>query len=142
MLVLAIESSCDETAASVCRDGREILADVVYSQADMHALYGVVPEIASRRHIEKVSLVAEQAMAQAGVPLSALDAVGATCAPGLIGALLVGANFAKGCALSLGVPFVPVHHIRTCRGQLSGVSRACAAVSRAGRVGGAPCCLT
>lgn len=113
MLVLAIESSCDETAASVCRDGREILSNVVYSQADMHALYGgVVPEIASRRHIEKVSLVAEQAMAQAGVPFSALDAVAATCAPGLIGALLVGANFAKACALSLGVPFVPVHHIR------------------------------
>lgn len=113
MLVLAIESSCDETAASVCRDGREILSDVVYSQADMHALYGgVVPEIASRRHIEKVSLVAEQAMAQAGVSFSALDAVAATCAPGLIGALLVGANFAKACALSLGVPFVPVHHIR------------------------------
>ena len=112
-LILAIESSCDETACAVSRDGREILADVVYSQADMHALYGgVVPEIASRKHIEKVSLVAEQAVKQAGVRLSDLDAVAATCAPGLIGALLVGANFAKAAALALNVPFVPVHHIR------------------------------
>ena len=104
-LILAVESSCDETACAVSRDGREILADVVYSQADMHALYGgVVPEIASRKHIEKVSLVAQQALEQAGVSRRELDAVAATCAPGLIGALLVGANFAKGvswtCPLS------------------------------------------
>ena len=112
-LILAVESSCDETACAVSRDGREILADVVYSQADMHALYGgVVPEIASRKHIEKISLVAQQALEQAGVSRSQLDAVAATCAPGLIGALLVGANFAKGVSLALGVPFVPVHHIR------------------------------
>ena len=112
-LILAIESSCDETACAVSRDGREILADVVYSQADMHALYGgVVPEIASRKHIEKVSLVAEQALRQAGVRREALDAVAATCAPGLIGALLVGANFAKAAAMALDRPFVPVHHIR------------------------------
>lgn len=112
-LILAVESSCDETACAVSRDGREILADVVYSQAEMHALYGgVVPEIASRKHIEKVSLVAEQACRQAGIVPGQLDAVAATCAPGLIGALLVGANFAKGAALALGVPFVPVHHIR------------------------------
>lgn len=112
-LILAIESSCDETACAISRDGREILADVIYSQADMHALYGgVVPEIASRKHIEKVSLVAEQAVRQAGVKLSDIDAVAATCAPGLIGALLVGANFAKAAALALSVPFVPVHHIR------------------------------
>ncbi len=112
-LILAIESSCDETACAISKDGREILADIVYSQADMHALYGgVVPEIASRKHIEKVSLVAEQACRQAGVALSRLDAVAATCAPGLIGALLVGANFAKAAALALDVPFVPVHHIR------------------------------
>ena len=105
-LILAIESSCDETACAVSRDGREILADVVYSQADMHALYGgVVPEIASRKHIEKVSLVAEQAVKQAGVRLSDLDAVAATCAPGLIGALLVGANFAKAAALAKYVAF-------------------------------------
>ena len=113
MIILAIESSCDETAAAVSRNGREILSDVVYSQADMHALYGgVVPEIASRQHAEKVSLVAEEALRQAGIGRADIDAVAATCAPGLIGALLVGANFAKACALALGVPFIPVHHIR------------------------------
>ena len=113
MLILALESSCDETAAAVSRNGREILADVVYSQADMHALYGgVVPEIASRKHIEKVSLVAAEALKQAGVTADQLDAVAATCAPGLIGALLVGANFAKGFALARDLPFVPVHHLR------------------------------
>lgn len=113
MIILAIESSCDETAASVSRDGREILSDVVYSQADMHALYGgVVPEIASRKHIEKVSLVAEQALSRAGLRPAQLDAVAATCAPGLIGALLVGANFAKAAALALQKPFIPVHHLR------------------------------
>ncbi len=113
MLILAIESSCDETAAAISRDGREILADVIYSQADMHAEYGgVVPEIASRKHIEKVSLVVEQALKQAGIKAGELDAVAATCAPGLIGALLVGANFGKAAALSLNVPFIPVHHIR------------------------------
>jgi len=112
-LILAIESSCDETACAISRDGREILADVIYSQADMHALYGgVVPEIASRKHAEKISLVAEQAVKQAGIKLSDIDAVAATCAPGLIGALLVGANFAKATALALNKPFVPVHHIR------------------------------
>ena len=112
-LILAFESSCDETACAISRDGREILADVVYSQADMHALYGgVVPEIASRKHVEKISLVAEQAVKQAGIKLSHIDAVAATCAPGLIGALLVGANFAKATALALNKPFVPVHHIR------------------------------
>ena len=113
MLILAIESSCDETAAAVSLDGRKILSDVVYSQVDMHALYGgVVPEIASRKHIEKVSLVAKQAMEQANIKPCDLDAVAATCAPGLIGALLVGANYAKGVAMSLHKPFVPVHHIR------------------------------
>ena len=113
MLILAIESSCDETAASVCRDGRTVLSDVVFSQADMHREYGgVVPEIASRRHVEKVSLVAEQALTKAGITLNQLDAVGATCGPGLIGALLVGSHFAKGCAIALHIPFIPVHHIR------------------------------
>jgi len=113
MIILAIESSCDETAASISRDGREILSDVVYSQADMHALYGgVVPEIPSRKHIEKISLVVEEAITKAGIKKSDIDAVAATCAPGLIGALLVGANFAKAAALALGVPFIPVHHIR------------------------------
>lgn len=113
MIILAVESSCDETAASISRNGREILADVVYSQADMHALYGgVVPEIASRKHIEKISLVVEEALEQAGIKKGDIDAVAATCAPGLIGALLVGANFAKAAALALNVPFIPVHHIR------------------------------
>ncbi len=113
MKILAIESSCDETAASVSLDGRTILSDVVYSQADMHALYGgVVPEIASRKHIEKISLVADQALKTAGLTLADIDAVAATCAPGLIGALLVGANFAKACAQALDKPFIPVHHIR------------------------------
>lgn len=113
MILLAIESSCDETAAAVSRNGREILSDVVYSQAEMHALYGgVVPEIASRQHAEKVTLVAEEALRRACVDRRDLDAVAATCAPGLIGALLVGANFAKACALALDVPFIPVHHIR------------------------------
>ena len=113
MIILAIESSCDETAASVSLDGRKILSDVVYSQVDMHALYGgVVPEIASRKHIEKISLVAEKAIKEAGIDKKDIDAVAATCAPGLIGALLVGANFAKAAALALDVPFVPVHHIK------------------------------
>lgn len=113
MIILAVESSCDETAASVSLDGRTILSDVIYSQADMHALYGgVVPEIASRKHIEKISLVADEAIKKAGIKKSDIDAVGATCAPGLIGALLVGSNFAKAMALSLNVPFIPVHHIR------------------------------
>ena len=113
MLILALESSCDETAASVSRDGREILSNVVYSQIDMHALYGgVVPEIASRKHAEKITAVAAEAVRQAGIEWSDLDAVAATCAPGLICALLVGANFAKACSLMLNVPFIPVHHIR------------------------------
>ena len=113
MLILAIESSCDETAAAVSLDGRKILSDVVYSQADMHAEFGgVVPEIASRKHIEKISLVAQKVLSDAHIGAKDLDAVAATCAPGLIGALLVGANFAKGAALALGKPFIPVHHIR------------------------------
>ena len=113
MLILALESSCDETAASVSRDGREILSNVVYSQIDMHALYGgVVPEIASRKHAEKITAVAAEAVRQAGISFEDLDAVAATCAPGLIGALLVGANFAKAASLMLDVPFIPVHHIR------------------------------
>lgn len=113
MLILGIESSCDETAASVSLDGRRILSNVVYSQIDMHALYGgVVPEIASRKHAEKITAVVREAVRQAGIEFSDLDAVAATCAPGLIGALLVGANFAKACSLMLEKPFVPVHHIR------------------------------
>lgn len=113
MIILAFESSCDETAAAISRNGREILSDVVYSQADMHLKYGgVVPEIASRKHIEKIRYVAEEAVKNAGLCLHDIDAVAATCAPGLIGALLVGANYAKACAMALEVPFIPVHHIR------------------------------
>ena len=113
MLILGIESSCDETAAAVSLDGRTILSNTVYSQIDMHALYGgVVPEIASRKHVEKITAVVSEAMDKAGVSFKDLDAVAATCAPGLIGALLVGANFAKACSLMIGKPFVPVHHIR------------------------------
>ena len=113
MKILAIESSCDETAASVSENGRTILSNVVLSQADMHAVFGgVVPEIASRRHIEGVVGVTEEALRQAGVTPEELDAVGVTYAPGLIGALLVGVNFAKAYALARNLPLVPVHHIR------------------------------
>ena len=113
MRILAIESSCDETAAAVIEDGRKILSNIVDSQVETHALYGgVVPEIASRRHMEAVVRVTELALREAGMVAAELDAVAATCAPGLIGALLVGANFAKAYAYALGKPFIPVHHIR------------------------------
>ena len=113
MNILAIESSCDETAAAVVRDGRTVLSDAIASQADMHALYGgVVPEIASRKHIEAISGLADQALLQAGVTRADIDAVAVTYAPGLIGALLVGVNFAKSAAFGLNVPIVPVHHVR------------------------------
>lgn len=113
MLILAIESSCDETAVAVTRNGREVLADEIFSQADMHALYGgVVPEIASRNHITVISRLAESALTKAGIERRDIDAVAVTYAPGLIGALLVGVNFAKGTAMSLNVPLIPVHHVR------------------------------
>ena len=113
MLILAFESSCDETAASVTLDGRTVLADEIYSQADMHALYGgVVPEIASRNHITVISKLADSALKKAGITKNDLDAIAVTYAPGLIGALLVGVNFAKGAAMSLDLPLIPVHHIR------------------------------
>ena len=113
MLILGIESSCDETAVSVARDGREILSNCILSQIDMHAIYGgVVPEIASRKHIEAIAGLAEQALQEAGVTRKELDAIAVTYAPGLIGALLVGVNFAKAAALALGIPLIPVHHIR------------------------------
>ena len=113
MLILGIESSCDETAASVSRDGREILSNVVLSQVDMHAIYGgVVPEIASRSHVEGIHGVVSRALEDAGITVADLDAIAVTYAPGLIGALLVGVNFAKGLAFSAGKPLVPVHHIR------------------------------
>ena len=113
MLILAVESSCDETAVALVRDGRELLTDQVFSQADLHAVYGgVVPEIASRSHIEVIYQLADRALSVAGLTRGDIDAVAATYAPGLIGALLVGVNFAKSLAFGLGVPLIPVHHIR------------------------------
>ena len=113
MIILAIESSCDETAVALVRDGREVLTDQVFSQADLHAIYGgVVPEIASRSHVEVISQLADRALAVTGLTRGDIDAVAVTCAPGLIGALLVGVNFAKSAALALGVALIPVHHVR------------------------------
>ena len=113
MNILAVESSCDETAVAVVRDGRTVLSDAIASQADMHAIYGgVVPEIASRKHIEAIAGLADQALEQAGLGRGDIDAVAVTYAPGLIGAVLVGVNFAKAAAYALGVPLIPVHHIR------------------------------
>lgn len=113
MDILAIESSCDETAAAVIRDGREIISSVVATQIEEHKLYGgVVPEIASRRHCESIVGVVDEALQKAGKTAAEVDAVAVSYAPGLIGALLVGVNFAKGLALSLGKPLIPVHHIR------------------------------
>ena len=115
MKILAIESSCDETAAAVVEDGTKVLSSVVATQIAEHRLYGgVVPEIASRRHCEAIVGVVDEALAQAGAGgIDAVDAVAVTYAPGLIGALLVGVNFAKGLALSAGKPLIPVHHIRS-----------------------------
>ncbi len=113
MIILSIESSCDETAVAVTC-GREILSSVVATQIAEHRKYGgVVPEIASRRHSEAISAVCNEALEQAGITYSGIDAVAVTYAPGLIGALLVGVNFAKGLAMSLGVPLIPVHHLRS-----------------------------
>lgn len=113
MNILAFESSCDETAAAVVRDGREVLSDCIASQVELHRIYGgVVPEIASRKHIEAIYGLADEALRQAGLTRRELDAVAVTCAPGLIGAVLVGVNFAKAAALALGLPLIPVHHIR------------------------------
>ncbi len=113
MKILAFESSCDETAAAVVEDGRTVLSSVIASSADMHAVYGgVVPEIASRKHVEAISGLAEEALRQAGVRRTDIDAVAVTYAPGLIGALLVGVSFAKSAAYALGVPLIPVHHVR------------------------------
>ncbi|MCL2022811.1 MAG: tRNA (adenosine(37)-N6)-threonylcarbamoyltransferase complex transferase subunit TsaD [Oscillospiraceae bacterium] len=111
--ILAIESSCDETAAAVVADGRRLLSSAVASQIDAHQRFGgVVPEIASRMHTEAIALVVTQAMEEADIDYSDLDAVAVTAAPGLIGALLVGLNFAKGLCMATGLPLVPVHHLR------------------------------
>ena len=110
--ILAVESSCDETAASVVRNGREVLSNVIYSQIDLHTLYGgVVPEIASRKHIEKINQVIEKALSDAGITLQQVTAVAVTYGPGLVGALLVGVSAAKAIAFAAGKPLVGVHHI-------------------------------
>ena len=113
MKILAFESTCDETAVAIVEDGRKILTDRIFSQADLHAIYGgVVPEIASRCHVEAISVLAQEALDSAGLTRSDIDAVAVSYAPGLIGAVLVGVNFAKSCAMAFGVPLIPVHHIR------------------------------
>ncbi len=113
MKLLSIESSCDETAAAVVEDGRRVLSSVIDSQVREHQVYGgVVPEIASRRHTENIVGNTRLALEQAGLALPEVDAIAVTAAPGLIGAVLVGVNFAKGLALAAGKPLVPVHHIR------------------------------
>lgn len=110
--ILAIESSCDETAAAVVRNGREVLSNIISSQIDLHTLYGgVVPEIASRKHIEKINQVIEAALSEAHVSLEEIDAIGVTYGPGLVGALLVGVAEAKAIAYAAGKPLVGVHHI-------------------------------
>ena len=113
MNILAVESSCDETAVAIVRDGREVLCDCIASQVDLHRIYGgVVPEIASRKHIEAIYGLADQALAQAGLERRDIDAVAVTYAPGLIGAVLVGVNFAKAAAMAMQKPLIPVHHLR------------------------------
>lgn len=113
MIILSIESSCDETAVALVENGRKILTDQIFSQVDLHAVYGgVVPEIASRSHTEVISILAQRALQDAGISRREIDAVAVTYAPGLIGALLVGVNFAKSVAMALDVPLIPVHHIR------------------------------
>lgn len=112
VLILAIESSCDETAASVVKNGRTVLSNVISSQIDLHKLYGgVVPEIASRKHIEKINQVIEEALKEAEVTLDDLDAIGVTYGPGLVGALLVGVAEAKAISFAKDIPLVGVHHI-------------------------------
>ena len=114
MKILAIESSCDETAAAVVEDGRRVLSNVISSQVQEHKIYGgVVPEIASRRHAEAISGVVEKALSDADTTLDELEAIAVTYAPGLIGAMLVGVNYAKGRAYASGKPLVPVHHLRS-----------------------------
>lgn len=114
MKILSIESSCDETAAAVVEDGRKVLSSIVASQVEEHKIYGgVVPEIASRRHVEAISVVVKSALDEADCTLEDIDAVAVTHAPGLIGALLVGVNYAKGITMASGLPLVPVHHLRS-----------------------------
>ena len=112
VLILAIESSCDETAASVVKNGREVLSNVIFTQIDLHTRYGgVVPEIASRKHIEKINQVIEEALDKAGVSLAEITAIAVTYGPGLVGALLVGVSEAKAISFATGKPLIGVHHI-------------------------------
>lgn len=114
MNILGIETSCDETAAAVVEDGRTVLSSVIASQVDEHKLYGgVVPEIASRRHAECIVQITNEALSKANLSLKDIDAIAVTYGPGLIGALLVGVNFAKGLSLASGIPLVPTHHLRS-----------------------------
>ena len=113
MKILGIESSCDETAAAVVENGRTVLSNIIATSLEEHKLYGgVVPEIASRRHAESISGVVKEALEKADCTIDDIDAIAVTYAPGLIGSLLVGVNFAKGLALATGTPLVPVHHLR------------------------------
>lgn len=113
MRILAIESSCDETAAAVVEDGTRVLSNVINTQIELHKLYGgVVPEIASRKHIENISAVVDKAVSDCGMELNDIDAVAVTYGPGLVGALLVGVSTAKGIAYALKKPLIPVHHIK------------------------------
>lgn len=113
MKILAIESSCDETAVAIVEDGRKVLTDCIASQVELHRIYGgVVPEIASRKHIEAIYGLADEALKKANIKRNDIDAVAVTYAPGLIGAVLVGVNFGKAAALALNKPLIPVHHIR------------------------------
>ncbi len=113
MNILAVESSCDETAVAIVKDGRQVLCDCIASQVALHRIYGgVVPEIASRKHMEAIYGLAEQALAQTGLTRQDIDAIAVTYAPGLIGAVLVGVNFAKAAAMAMDKPLIPVHHIR------------------------------
>lgn len=113
MNILAIETSCDETAVAIVKDGRQVLTDCIASQVELHRIYGgVVPEIASRMHMEAIYGLADQALVNTGLTRDDIDAIAVTYAPGLIGAVLVGVNFAKGAALVMDKPLIPVHHIR------------------------------
>ncbi|MDP7555180.1 MAG: tRNA (adenosine(37)-N6)-threonylcarbamoyltransferase complex transferase subunit TsaD, partial [Nitrospinota bacterium] len=112
MLILGIETSCDETAAAVVKDGKEILSNIISSQVDIHSRYGgVVPELACRNHIENLPLVIKQALDEAKTNMPALDSLAVTVGPGLIGALLIGVNTAKGIAYSLKKPLIPINHL-------------------------------
>ncbi|MEG1027287.1 MAG: tRNA (adenosine(37)-N6)-threonylcarbamoyltransferase complex transferase subunit TsaD, partial [Oscillospiraceae bacterium] len=114
MKILAIESSCDETSVAIVENGTEVLSNIVATQIEEHRLYGgVVPEIASRRHCENIVSVTDMALKEANLSLNEVDAIAVTYAPGLIGALLVGVNYAKGLSMATNKPLIPVHHLRS-----------------------------